>query len=96
MKTSFVQQKISNNTVPVSESEIALLAPDDVKTEFTDQQSTDSKSEKRRDTIDLASTDSNAEISVTERDQPSKATRISSRNKKTAKKIWRSYSYRLA
>ena len=50
-------------------------------TESTDQQSTDSQSESSRDNIDVASPNYTEEISLTEGEQPSGATRISSRKK---------------
>ena len=53
----------------------------------TDQQSTDSQSESSRDNIDMASPNSTEETSVTEREQPSGATRTSSRNKKQPKRL---------
>ena len=77
MNTSFIQPENSNKTVLVSNNQIARLEPDDIKTE-----STDSQSESRRDEIDVASPNSTEEISVVEGEQPSVATRTSSRNKK--------------
>ena len=47
MNTSFIQPENSNETVLVSDNQIARLEPDDFKTEPTDQQSTDSQSELR-------------------------------------------------
>ena len=63
--------------VLVSDNQIARLEPDDIKTE-----STDSQSESSRDDIDVASPNSTEETSVVEGEQPSVATRTSSRNKK--------------
>ena len=91
MNTSFIQPENSNKTVLFSDNQIARLEPDDIKTE-----STDSQSESSRDDIDVASPNSTEETSVVEGEQPSVGTRTSSRNKKTARKIWRSYSYKLA
>ena len=61
----------------VSDNQIARLEPDDIKTE-----STDSQYESRRDDIDVASPNSTEETSVVEGEQPSVATRTSSRNEK--------------
>ena len=77
MNTSFIQPENSNKTVLVSDNQIARLKPDDIKTE-----STDSQSESSRDDIDVASPNSTEETSVVEGEQPSVATRTSSRNKK--------------
>ena len=78
MSFSFIQPQNSNKTVLVSDNQIARLEPDDIKTE-----STDSQSESSRDDIDVASpNNSTEESSVVEREQPSVATRTSSRNKK--------------
>ena len=77
MNTSFIQPKSSNKTVLFSENQIARLEPDDIKTE-----STDSQSESSRDDIEVASPNFTEEASVVEGEQPSVATRISSRNKK--------------
>ena len=66
MNTSFIQPENSNRRVLFSDSQIALLEPDDIKTESTDQQSTDSQFENSRDNIDVASSNSNDETSVTE------------------------------
>ena len=66
----------------VSDNQIARLEPDDIKTE-----STDSQSESSRDDIDVASLNSTEETSVVEGEQPSVATRTSSRNKKTTGQI---------
>ena len=71
----------------VSDNQIARLKPDDIKTETTDQQSTDSQSENSRDFIDVASPNSNEEISVTEGEKSSWATRPSTRNKKSQKDL---------
>ena len=73
----FIQPEKSNKTVLVSDNQIARLEPDEIKTEFTDSQS-----ESSRDNIDVASTNSTEETSVVEGEQPSVATRTSSRNKK--------------
>ena len=75
MNTSFIQPENSNKTVLVSDNQIARLEPDDIKTE-----STDSQSESSRDDTDVASPNSTAEISVVEGEQPSVATKTSSRN----------------
>ena len=83
--TSFIQPENSNKTVLVSDNQIARLKPDDIKIETTDQQSTDSQSENSRDFIDVASPNSNEEISVTEGEKFSWATRPSTRKK--ARKI---------
>ena len=91
MNTSFIQPENSNKTVLVRDNQIARLEPDDIKTE-----STDSQSESSRDDIDATSPNSTEETSVVEGEQPSVATRTSSRNKKTTRKIRRSYSYNLA
>ena len=77
MNTSFIQRENSNKTVLVSDNQIARLEPDDIKTE-----STDSQSESSREDIDVASPNSTEETSVVEGEQPSVATRTSSRNKK--------------
>ena len=77
MNTSFIQPENSNKTVLVSDNPIARLDPDDIKTE-----STDSQSESSRDDIHVASPNSTEETSVVEGEQPSVATRTSSRNKK--------------
>ena len=60
----------------VSDNQIARLEPDDIKTE-----STESQSESSRDDIKVASPNSTEETSVVEGEQPSVATRTSSRNK---------------
>ena len=77
MKTSFIQPENSNKTVLASDNQNARLEPDNIKTE-----STDSQSESSRDDIDVASPNSSEETSVVEGEQPSVATRTSSRNKK--------------
>ena len=77
MNTSFIQPENSNKTVLVSDNQIVRLEPDDIKTE-----STDSQSESSRDDIDVASPNFTEETSVFEGEQPSVATRTSSRNKK--------------
>ena len=91
MSTSFIQPENSNKTVLVSDNQIARLDPEEIETE-----STDSQSESGRDNIDVASPNSTEETSVVEGEQPSVATRASSRNKKTTREIWRSYYYKLA
>ena len=80
--TSFIQPENSNKTVLVSNNQIARLEPDDIKTE-----STDSQSESSRDNIDVASSNSIEETSVVEREQPSVATRTSSRKKNNQKAL---------
>ena len=75
--TSFIQPENTNKTVLVSDNQIARLEPNDIKTE-----STDSQSESSRNNIDVASPNSTEETSVVEGEQPSMATRTSSRNKK--------------
>ena len=82
INTSFIQPENSNKTVLVSDNQNTRLEPDDIKTE-----SNDSQSESSRDDIDVASPNSTEEISVFEGEQPSVATRTSSRNKKTTRKI---------
>ena len=82
MNSSFIQLEKSNKTVLVSDNQIARLEPDDIKTE-----STDSRSESSRDDIDVASPNSYDETSVIEGEQPSAATRTSSRNKKQPEKF---------
>ena len=77
MNTSFIQPENSNKTVLVCDNQIARLEPDDIKTE-----STDSQSENSRDDINVASPKSTEETLVVEGEQPSMATRTSSRNKK--------------
>ena len=77
MNTSFTQPENSYKTLLVSDNQIARLDPDDIQPE-----STDSQSECSRDDIKVASPNSTAETSVVEREQPSVATRTSSRNKK--------------
>ena len=77
MNTSFIQPENSNKIVLVRDNQIARLEPDDIKTE-----STDSQPESSRDDIDVASPNSTEETSVVEGEQPSVATRTSSRNKK--------------
>ena len=77
MNPSFIQPANSNKTVFVSDNQIAWLEPDDIKTE-----STDTQSESSRDGIDVASPKSTEETSVVEGEQPSVATRTSSRKKK--------------
>ena len=78
MNTSFIQPENSNKTVLVSDNQMARrLEPDDIKTE-----STDSESESSRDDIDVASPNATEETSVVEGEQPSVATRTSSRIKK--------------
>ena len=74
-------------TVLVSDNQLARLEPDGVKTEDTDQQSTDSQSENSRNNADFASPDSIEETSVTVEEQPSRAMRTSSRNKKQPKRF---------
>ena len=81
MNTSFIQPDNSNKTVLVSDNQVARLEPDDIKTE-----STDSQSESSRDDIDVASSNSIEETSVVEGEQPSVATRTSSRNEKNNQK----------
>ena len=82
MNTSFIQPENSNKTVLVSDNQIARLEPDDIKTE-----STDSQSENSRDDIDVASPNSTEETSIVEGEQPSVATRTSSRNKNNQKDL---------
>ena len=77
MSTSFIQPENSNKAVLVGDNRIARLEPDDIKPE-----STDSQSESSRDDIDMASPNSTEKTSVVEGEQPSVATRTSSRNKK--------------
>ena len=77
VNTSFIQLENSNKTVLVSDNQIARLEPNDIKTE-----STDSQSESSRDDIDVASPSSTEETSGVEGEQPSVATKTSSRNKK--------------
>ena len=77
MNTSLFQPENSNKTVLVSDNQIARLEPDDIKTE-----STDSLCESSRDDIDVASPNCTEETSVVEVEQPSVASRTSSRNKK--------------
>ena len=69
----------------VSDNQIARLDPDDIKTESTDWQS-----ESSRNDIDVASPNSTEETLVVEGEQPSVATKTSSRNKKTGK-IWEAF-----
>ena len=82
MNTSFIQPKNSNKAVLVSDNRIDWLEPDNIKTESTCHQSTDSQSESSRDNIEVSSPNSTEETSVTEREQPSGATRTSSRKNK--------------
>ena len=77
MNTSFIQPENSNKTVFFSDNQIARLEHHDIKTESTDPQS-----ESSRDDIDVASPNSTEETSVVKGEQPSLATRTSSRNKK--------------
>ena len=77
MNTLFIQPENSNMRVLVNDNQIAQLEPEDIKTE-----STDSRSESSRDDIDVASPYSTEETSAVEGEQPSVATRTSSRNKK--------------
>ena len=77
MNTSFIQPENSNKKVLVSDNQIALMEPDDIRTE-----STDSPSESSMDDIDVASPNSTKETSIVEGKQISVATRTSSRNKK--------------
>ena len=77
MNTSFIQPENSNKSVLVSDNQIARLEHNKIKTE-----STDSQSESSRDDIDMASPNSTEETSVVEGEQPSVATRTSSRNEK--------------
>ena len=76
MNTSFIQPENSNRTVLVSDNQIARLEPDRIETE-----STGSQSESSRDDMDVASPNSTEENSVDEGEQPSVATRTSTRNK---------------
>ena len=85
MNTSFIQPENSNKTVVVSDNQIARLEPDDLKIE-----STDSQSESSRDDIDVASPNS-----VVEGEQPSVATRTSSRNKKQPERFGEAISTNL-
>ena len=71
MNTSLIQPDNSNKTVLASDNQIARLEPDDIKTESTDQQSTDSQSENIRLNINVASPNCNDETSVTEGEQSS-------------------------
>ena len=82
MNTSFIQPENSNKTVLVSDNQIARLEPDEIKTE-----STDSQSESSRDDLDVASSNSTEETSAVEGEQPSVATRTSSRNKKQSERF---------
>ena len=75
VNTLFIQPENSNKTVFVSDNQIARLEPDDIKTESSDPQS-----ESSRDDIEAASPNSTEETSVVEGEQPSVATRTSSRN----------------
>ena len=79
MNTSFILLENINETVLFSDNQTAGLKPDDIKTEPTDQQSTDSHSENSRDKLDVSSPNSNEQTSV---EQLSGATTTSSRNKK--------------
>ena len=69
----------------VNDKQIAVLEPDDIRTESGDQQSIDSQSESSRDNIDLATPNLNEESSVTEGKPPSGASITSSRNKNNQK-----------
>ena len=80
--TSFIQPENSNKTVLVSDNQIARLEPDDIKTE-----STDSQSESSRDDIKVALPKSTEETSLVEAEQPSMATRTSSRKKNNQKDL---------
>ena len=77
MNTSFIQPEKSNKTVLVSDNQTVWLEPDDSHTE-----STDSQSKRSGDDIEVASSNSTEETSIVEGEQPSVATRTSSRNKK--------------
>ena len=61
-KTSFIQPEISNLTVLLRDNQIERLVLDDIRTESTGQQSTDSQAESCRDNIGPTSI---AENSVT-------------------------------
>ena len=83
--TSFVQPENSNCTLLVSDNQIALLKPDDFKTELTDQQSTESQSWISRDNINVASSNSNQGNSLSEGEQPLRAS-TSNKSKKNSPK----------
>ena len=57
------------------------------KTDYTDQQSTDTQSESSRDKIDVASPNSIEETSVNDGKQPSGAAKTLSRNKNNQKEL---------
>ena len=77
MNTSFIQPRIQTRQFLLVTTKLPRLELDDIKTE-----STDSQSESSRDEIDVASPNSAEETSAVEGEQPSVATRTSSRNKK--------------
>ena len=87
MSTSFIQPESSNKTVPVSDNQLA----DDIKTESTDHQSTDSQFESSRDNIDVASPISNGKTSVTEGEQFSGAMRFLSSHNNDQKDLEKLY-----
>ena len=85
--TSFVQPENSNWTLLVSDNQIALLKPDDIKTELTDQQSTESQSWISRDYINVASSNSNQGNSLSEGEQQLRAS-TSNKSKKKQPEIF--------
>ena len=81
MNTSFIFSENSNKTVLDRGSQKARLEPDDIKTESTDELSSESQSESSREKMDVASPNSIKESRVNEEKQPSGATRTFSRKK---------------
>ena len=87
VNTLFIQPENSNKTVLVSGNQNSRLEPGDIKTDSTDQESTDSQSENSRVNIDVVSNDSNDDTSVTEGEQSSGNKRTSTRNKNSQKDL---------
>ena len=87
MNTSIIQPEKSNKTKLVSDNQNERRETDNIKTEYIDQQSADSQSEKSRNKIDVASPNAKKETSVNEGEQPSGATRTSSRKKRLGEAI---------
>ena len=75
-------------------SENQILGPDNMNTEFTNKQSTDSQAGTIRENKDAASSNYSKETSVTE-EHPSWATRTSGRQRKRSYKQRESLGYNL-
>ena len=80
MNTSVTHRENADKTVLVKG--IQIMGPADIKTETTNQQSTDSQAVIISENTDVALPNCSKETSVTEEEHPSGATRTSLRQKK--------------